>query len=130
MPVSSKLSTKDEVIILVRWILLVLVHIKSWVLQIAWNTENNIASSFVAQAISGATTTNDTVTEIDPTNSYCFRFTWMGPEYDNATNYNGTCDDYLNQTNAVAVPCRQPIVVTCKNRILASTYLLRCSNIY
>ncbi|KAJ8953334.1 hypothetical protein NQ318_012129 [Aromia moschata] len=44
--------------------------------------------------------------------SYCFEFTWFGPDYDNVTRYNGTCADYLDDTRADGIPCAAPIVIS------------------
>ncbi|KAK9875892.1 hypothetical protein WA026_009679 [Henosepilachna vigintioctopunctata] len=44
--------------------------------------------------------------------SYCFEFTWFGPDYDNSTQYNGTCADYLEETRGKGIPCSPPIVIT------------------
>ncbi|KAI4462459.1 atp-dependent (s)-nad(p)h-hydrate dehydratase family member [Holotrichia oblita] len=45
--------------------------------------------------------------------SYCYRFTWLGPEYDNtSTLLNTTCSEYLDDIRAVGVPCRTPFVMT------------------
>ncbi|CAH1159963.1 unnamed protein product [Phaedon cochleariae] len=51
--------------------------------------------------------------ELQPDWSYCFAFTWFGPDYDNVTNrYNNTCADYFEETRAEGVPCTPPIVIT------------------
>lgn len=61
-------------------------------------------------------TQNDT--ELDWSYSYCFQFTWLGPEYDNQTNYNGTCEEYFENTDSDGIPCKMPLVVTCENNFL------------
>ncbi|KAJ8967220.1 hypothetical protein NQ317_009088 [Molorchus minor] len=43
--------------------------------------------------------------------SYCYEFTWFGPDYDNITRYNGTCADYLDETRADGIPCAAPIMM-------------------
>ncbi|GJQ83943.1 hypothetical protein Trydic_g8682 [Trypoxylus dichotomus] len=44
---------------------------------------------------------------------HCFRFTWLGPQYDNSSTLaNITCSEYLDDIRAVGVPCRQPFVIT------------------
>lgn len=48
--------------------------------------------------------------EYDPNQPHCYRFTWLGPTYDNTSHVNGTCKDLkLKDT-----PCKQPFVITCK----------------
>lgn len=43
---------------------------------------------------------------------YCYRFTWLGPSYDNTSaDINMTCAEYLNEKRA-DVPCRQPYIIT------------------
>ncbi|KAK4886948.1 hypothetical protein RN001_003219 [Aquatica leii] len=48
----------------------------------------------------------------DPSQSYCFRFTWLGPEFNNATVVNTTCNEYIDNIRTNSVPCRQPLLVT------------------
>ncbi|KAF5270888.1 hypothetical protein FQR65_LT05405 [Abscondita terminalis] len=48
----------------------------------------------------------------DPNESYCFRFTWFGPDYTNETTINTTCKEYLDSSRAKNTPCKQPIVIT------------------
>ncbi|XP_044748064.1 uncharacterized protein LOC123309162 [Coccinella septempunctata] len=60
-----------------------------------------------------ASTANKSEEEnLNPQWSYCFEFTWMGPDYDNSTQYNGTCADYLEESGAKGIPCNPPIVIT------------------
>lgn len=45
------------------------------------------------------------------TNPYCFRFTWLGPKYNEESQFiNATCSDITH--NADNVPCTPPLVVT------------------
>lgn len=47
---------------------------------------------------------------------YCFRFTWLGPKYNEESQFkNATCSDIVNDKN---VPCTRPLVVTSKFRHL------------
>lgn len=51
--------------------------------------------------------------KFDEEGSYCFRFTWLGPSFDNTSSeINMTCTEYLNDKR-LEVPCRQPYVITC-----------------
>ncbi|XP_076273912.1 uncharacterized protein LOC143204881 [Rhynchophorus ferrugineus] len=50
---------------------------------------------------------------LDANWSYCFEYTWFGPNYNNVTTYDGTCDDYLDDTRAGEnIPCIAPIVIS------------------
>ncbi|GAB0091540.1 uncharacterized protein DMENIID0001_063950 [Sergentomyia squamirostris] len=49
---------------------------------------------------------NGTV-EFDPTQRYCFKFTWLGPQYDNNSNFlESECE------KVDGIPCFRPLVVT------------------
>ncbi|CAH1990689.1 unnamed protein product [Acanthoscelides obtectus] len=52
--------------------------------------------------------------ELNPEWSYCFEFTWFGPDYSNISTYDGTCDDYVDEKRTKDVPCQSPIVISCK----------------
>lgn len=54
-------------------------------------------------------------TELDWSNSYCFQFTWLGPEYDSQNNYNGTCEEFFEDTTSEGIPCKLPLVVSSEN---------------
>ncbi|XP_059622473.1 uncharacterized protein LOC132265713 isoform X2 [Phlebotomus argentipes] len=42
---------------------------------------------------------------------FCFRFTWLGPQYNAESTYlNATCEYLLN--GASGIPCQHPLVVT------------------
>ncbi|CAH1370744.1 hypothetical protein MTP99_012282 [Tenebrio molitor] len=72
-----------------------------------------VAFSFFFLVISQSTdssATNDTV--LDPKWSYCFEFTWFGPQYEKGNMYNGTCADYLDSSRATNVPCSAPVVIS------------------
>lgn len=44
-------------------------------------------------------------------NPYCFRFTWLGPKFDNESVFlNATCNDFVK--GATNVPCQLPLVVS------------------
>lgn len=47
--------------------------------------------------------------------TYCYRFTWLGPAFNNETNLGNTditCSDLIATNNQN--PCRQPFLITCK----------------
>lgn len=49
-------------------------------------------------------------------NPYCFRFTWLGPRYNNESVYlNATCADVVR--GATNVPCLMPLVVSGVNQL-------------
>lgn len=57
------------------------------------------------------------VLELDSANKtiierpYCFRFTWIGPKYNEESLFrNATCSDIVR--NDKSVPCTRPLVVT------------------
>ncbi|CAH1990688.1 unnamed protein product [Acanthoscelides obtectus] len=50
--------------------------------------------------------------ELNPEWSYCFEFTWFGPDYSNISTYDGTCDDYVDEKRTKDVPCQSPIVIS------------------
>lgn len=42
---------------------------------------------------------------------YCFRFTWLGPKYNEESQFrNATCSDIIKDDKSV--PCTHPLVVT------------------
>lgn len=42
---------------------------------------------------------------------YCFRFTWLGPKYNDESRFkNATCKDIVKDDKSV--PCTHPLVVT------------------
>lgn len=54
--------------------------------------------------------------EINPDRPYCFRFTWIGPKYDNESTFlNATCDDVVGEK--ATVPCNLPLIVTRKSLV-------------
>ncbi|XP_060530947.1 uncharacterized protein LOC132704748 [Cylas formicarius] len=56
---------------------------------------------------------SENYTTLSPDRSYCFEYTWFGPDYNNVTGYNGTCGDYLDDTRAGEhIPCIPPIVIS------------------
>lgn len=58
---------------------------------------------------------NSTLIEYNEDNSYCFRFTWMGPEYDNSSAQNGfntSCQDLMDEKRVQGAPCKMPLVIT------------------
>lgn len=58
-----------------------------------------------------AEVTIDAVTVDYSANPYCFRFTWLGPKYNNESVYlNASCTDFVR--GATNVPCTLPLVVT------------------
>lgn len=49
-----------------------------------------------------------------PERPYCFRFTWLGPKYNEESQFkNATCGDIVK--NDKSVPCTHPLVVTSKS---------------
>lgn len=47
----------------------------------------------------------------NPKQRYCFRFTWIGPTFNNESDFqNATCDDIVG--DRAQVPCTRPLVVT------------------
>jgi hypothetical protein len=64
----------------------------------------------ISQNTDDSSATNDTV--LDPKWSYCFEFTWFGPQYEKGNMYNGTCADYLDSSRATNVPCSAPVVIS------------------
>lgn len=67
---------------------------------------------------------SDIATDLPQDWSYCFEFTWFGPEYTNISGYNGTCADYLDNTRATDVPCAAPIVITCIKPIIDNNKMI------
>lgn len=55
--------------------------------------------------------------EFDMAQSYCFRFTWIGPEFDKSSEFNGTCVNLIEEKRAKDVPCTPPLVITCMYHI-------------
>ncbi|KAH1022026.1 hypothetical protein HUJ04_011495 [Dendroctonus ponderosae] len=50
---------------------------------------------------------------LNPNSSYCFEYTWYGPEYDNNSRTNDTCDDFKDNTRAGdSIPCAPPLVIS------------------
>jgi hypothetical protein len=46
-----------------------------------------------------------------PERPYCFRFTWLGPKYNEESQFkNATCGDIVRDDKSV--PCTHPLVVT------------------
>ncbi|XP_030751516.1 uncharacterized protein LOC115879027 isoform X2 [Sitophilus oryzae] len=61
---------------------------------------------------------------LNPSWSYCYEFTWFGPNYNNVTTYDGTCDDYIDDTRAGEhIPCISPIVITNDSTLPDMDYL-------
>lgn len=59
---------------------------------------------------------NVTYPTLNDDTSYCFEYTWLGPEYDNTTSYDGTCDDFRDESRLPdSVPCSSPLVISCKS---------------
>lgn len=55
-------------------------------------------------------TSTDDTTAIS-SNAYCFRFTWLGPDFDSSVDITGaTCTDILN--TYTDTPCTRPLVAT------------------
>ncbi|XP_055703127.1 uncharacterized protein LOC129801806 isoform X2 [Phlebotomus papatasi] len=54
---------------------------------------------------------------------YCFRFTWLGPNFYNESNgfRNATCDHLLN--GASGIPCQLPLTITDNGGIPNTTYM-------
>lgn len=49
----------------------------------------------------------------NPNQRYCFRFTWIGPRYNNESVFqNATCDDIVGEKPRV--PCTLPLIVSGK----------------
>ncbi|KAJ8969425.1 hypothetical protein NQ314_001767 [Rhamnusium bicolor] len=67
---------------------------------------------FVVLCTGQSTSENSSFPTLQSDWSYCYQFTWFGPDYDNVTRYNGTCQDYLDETRATDIPCASPIVIT------------------
>lgn len=52
--------------------------------------------------------------EYDPARAYCFRFTWLGPQFDNESLFqNATCEDIIGES--ATVPCNEPLIATSKS---------------
>ncbi|KAF5296265.1 hypothetical protein FQA39_LY12602 [Lamprigera yunnana] len=58
------------------------------------------------------TTDEESIIDYDPSQSYCFQFTWLGPEFNNETEVNTTCAEILEDKRVTDVPCRHPLLIT------------------
>lgn len=53
----------------------------------------------------------ENITEYHIDRPYCFRFTWLGPKYDENSNFkNASCSDIIGDKGRV--PCVQPLIAT------------------
>lgn len=52
----------------------------------------------------------------DDRDPHCFRFTWIGSEYNNDTKFSGneTCKGLIERKKLKNTPCKQPLVITCE----------------
>lgn len=58
---------------------------------------------------------------------YCFRFTWLGPKYDESNHFmNLTCKDQIK--NAKGIPCVMPLVVTSKTNAITTLHCYNCNS--
>lgn len=69
----------------------------------------NISSLIVTQVMEIIVPDNQT--QPQPERPYCFRFTWIGPKYNEESKFqNATCDDIVRSSKEV--PCTRPLIVT------------------
>ncbi|CRK95638.1 CLUMA_CG009096, isoform A [Clunio marinus] len=62
---------------------------------------------------------NDNKTTVDK--AFCFRFTWLGPKYNEDSKFrNATCSDIVKDKT---VPCTHPLVVTNNSNIPDTDYI-------
>uniref|UniRef100_A0A6P7GCN5 Uncharacterized protein LOC114340568 n=1 Tax=Diabrotica virgifera virgifera TaxID=50390 RepID=A0A6P7GCN5_DIAVI len=66
---------------------------------------------------------NSEYPDLRPEWSYCYEFTWFGPDYNNVSTYNNTCADYLDETRAEGIPCAAPIVISYDGTLPDMQYL-------
>ncbi|ENN73722.1 hypothetical protein YQE_09672, partial [Dendroctonus ponderosae] len=65
---------------------------------------------------------------LNPNSSYCFEYTWYGPEYDNNSRTNDTCDDFKDNTRAGdSIPCAPPLVIS--GKVASLVHLLMLSQL-
>ncbi|XP_055598370.1 uncharacterized protein LOC129747962 [Uranotaenia lowii] len=75
----------------------------------------------------GGQEADDRTTTLSPAEEYklapyCFRFTWIGPKYNNNSFFrNMTCDNLSRKTPGV--PCFQPLVVTMNSNVPDTNYM-------
>ncbi|XP_065159383.1 uncharacterized protein [Atheta coriaria] len=78
---------------------------------------------------SEGTTSSEVIEEFDPSNAYCFEFTWLGPSYDKTVSFESTCEDFVSEKNIVEHGlCRQPFVITNDSTLPDLQYLWRHSS--
>ncbi|CAG9762497.1 unnamed protein product [Ceutorhynchus assimilis] len=83
-----------------------------------------VVCAFFLATSSVANETDIEYPTLNPDATYCFEYTWFGPDYDNNTIYNGTCDDFKDDTRAGDdIPCASPIVISYDGTIPDVTYL-------
>ncbi|XP_066144999.1 uncharacterized protein [Euwallacea fornicatus] len=64
-------------------------------------------------AFSSGSDEEDKYPPLNGNNTYCFEYTWLGPEYDNSTQMNSTCEEYKDDyRTGDKIPCSSPLVIS------------------
>ncbi|XP_066245150.1 uncharacterized protein [Euwallacea similis] len=67
---------------------------------------------------------DNTYPPLNENNTYCFEYSWLGPEYDNTTRMNSTCSEYKDDFRAGDdVPCSSPLVISIDGTIPSNEWL-------